>query len=159
MGDHFQEHLHIDKISDRVASGSVLYDQRNMERHYTTRISEHLIYHVFFPPKLPQEACDDDLEQDINTQLINSILETISIYQLNELQRQEQWGRMRKMLESVAHHVGVPFEAEKLREELAELQVGGRYKHVLDQPQAKYSYFYRRFGPSYSSPKCRGARS
>ena len=43
--------------------------------HDTDTILHSVIEHVFMPPKLPQEAPDEDMEQKVNVALCDNLIE------------------------------------------------------------------------------------
>ncbi|KAF8597301.1 hypothetical protein BDV93DRAFT_610484 [Ceratobasidium sp. AG-I] len=94
-----------------------------MERECSSETFQHLVYHVFLPPKLPQEACAGDLERDVDLKLAEFVVETIHLYQQNEPKEREQWDRTYRMMAKIAHQLETPLEPEQLYEDLAELRV------------------------------------
>ncbi|KAF8597292.1 hypothetical protein BDV93DRAFT_596925, partial [Ceratobasidium sp. AG-I] len=95
----------------------------NMEETPSTEVLHNLVYHIFLPPGLPQEAPEEEEEEQINLALVHSVARTIILYRQHDSQRQEQWDRLNLMLTRLARHIEFYNETDQLQRDISEMEV------------------------------------
>jgi hypothetical protein len=94
-----------------------------------TDILRSVIEHVFMPPKLPQEAPDEETERKTNVVLCGSLIEAAQDFlKIIPSSESDLWGRMIKMMELVRDAVEAPWEDDGLQRALSDMALGGTYK-------------------------------
>ncbi|KAG9079842.1 hypothetical protein FRC06_007393, partial [Ceratobasidium sp. 370] len=79
-----------------------------------------VVYHVFLPPKLPQQAPSETDQRQIDYRLVNLVLDTVEEYEKIATGESEQWTRMSRMLTAMARNVESPLE--QLQDDMASMR-------------------------------------
>jgi hypothetical protein len=94
-----------------------------------TDILRSVIEHVFMPPKLPQEAPDEETERNTNLVLCRSLIEAAQDFlKIIPSSESDLWRRMIKMMELVHDAVETPLKDDVLRRALLDMALGGTYR-------------------------------
>lgn len=87
---------------------------------------QHIVYHIFLPPKLPQKASGEDVQRQINLQLVQLVEESVGDYKKFVPSAQEEWNRISRMLSHLGQMVDTPPGADQLRRALLGMATGGQ---------------------------------
>ncbi|KAG9102907.1 hypothetical protein FRC06_000826 [Ceratobasidium sp. 370] len=94
-------------------------------------------YHVFLPPKLPQQAPYDDHKRQVDHRLALLVLDAVERYQALVVNCSEQWARMSAMLSRLAQAVEPSFREVQLGQNMSQMQVGDVLAlHIREQNAA-----------------------
>jgi hypothetical protein len=85
-----------------------------------------VVDHVFMPPMLPQKGPDEEIEQQTNVALCNSLIEVAQEF-LQTIPSSESslWMHMIKMMELTCCTAKSPFKKAGLRRTLSDMVIGG----------------------------------
>ncbi|KAF8602017.1 hypothetical protein BDV93DRAFT_607811 [Ceratobasidium sp. AG-I] len=78
-----------------------------------------VVYHVFMPPKLPQQAPSDTTQRHIDLELIRLTIHAVKNYRTLALRAQEEWDHISKMLLKLALSIGSPQEPDQMQRTLS----------------------------------------
>ena len=96
--------------------------------HGPDSILHSVIEHVFMPPKLPQEAPDEDTEQKVNVALCDNLIEAAQDFIQNVLPSQSPlWTRMIKAMELVRRATTTSFKEADLQRTFSDMALGGAF--------------------------------
>ncbi|KAG8789659.1 hypothetical protein FRC12_013327 [Ceratobasidium sp. 428] len=83
-----------------------------------------VVYHVFLPPQLPQQAPPEDHERQINHRLALLTLEAVDKYQELVTGDSNLWKSMSRMLSQLAQHVKNSVAETQLQHDMSHMQPG-----------------------------------
>ncbi|KAG9125251.1 hypothetical protein FRC07_008397 [Ceratobasidium sp. 392] len=83
-----------------------------------------IAYHVFLPPKLPQQASTEDIERHINHRLASLIVGSINQYRQKFPDATEEWGRMSSVLSKFSQTLEIPLEKHSLGKDMTDMRAG-----------------------------------
>ncbi|KAH7333017.1 hypothetical protein B0J17DRAFT_721862 [Rhizoctonia solani] len=86
-------------------------------------ILQHLIYHVFLPPKLPQEEQKESFQRLVDLEIVHSITEACRQYRA-ETQANSQWDRIELMVKRLSSYVQIPLEKARLATDMKSMNDG-----------------------------------
>ncbi|KAG9127461.1 hypothetical protein FRC07_013522 [Ceratobasidium sp. 392] len=108
-----------------------------MEPLSDTDILLHIVYHVFLPPKLPQEAPDKDSQSQIDQQLANLARDALGRYRKLDPRNTDAWSNVHDMLTRIAEDAGIPLAKNRLEQNMANMKTGDVLAiHVSEQNAA-----------------------
>jgi len=94
--------------------------------HDPNSIFHSVIEHVFMPPKLPQEAPDEDTEQEVNVALCDNLVEAAQDFIQNVPPSQSPlWTCMIKMIQMARRASTASFKEADLQRVFSEMAIGG----------------------------------
>ena len=94
--------------------------------HDPSSILHSVIEHVFMPPKLPQEAPDEDLEQEVNVALCDNFIEAAQDFtQHVPLSQSPLWSSMIKTMQLARHTATATFNEVDLRRIFSDMAIEG----------------------------------
>lgn len=111
-----------------------------MEEAQSIEVLQDIVYHVFLPPKLPQETPDGDRMAQMNLELVYSVLRAIRHYRKHD--QHPQWDRIRRMLSHSADHIAFLLEADKLQRNISEMEVGGKLTDSSARSSTQTNLFF-----------------
>ena len=77
------------------------------------------------PPKLPQQALEDNAQRAVDLELVSSVHKSIEMYKNLGLNPHDQWSRMSQMLSQMAKAIQAPLEVNQLRQDMSSMRNGG----------------------------------
>ena len=85
-----------------------------------------VIEHVFMPPKLPQEAPDEDMEQKVNVALCDNLIEAAQDFiQKIPPSQSPLWTQMIKMMKLARQAATASFKEADLQHVFSNMAIGG----------------------------------
>jgi hypothetical protein len=120
-----------------------------------------VVQHVFMPPKLPQKDPGEQVEQEMNVALCDTLIGAAhDLLQHLPSSETSLWIRMIKMMDLVRRAATVSFKETELKCTLSEMVVGGT---SIQSPIFVFSFgsiiSIRRICHAHSCPKCRPHRA
>ncbi|KAG8732989.1 hypothetical protein FRC11_009494 [Ceratobasidium sp. 423] len=111
-------------------------------------VLEHLAYHVFFPPKLPQEEQREPFQQTVDLAIVRSVKQAGESFGV-ENGTSSQWSRIGLMLQRLYNYVEVPLEKTQLGNDIRNMEPGdvlslyikAQNAGVIIRKQANYTTF------------------
>ncbi|KAF8601977.1 hypothetical protein BDV93DRAFT_545566 [Ceratobasidium sp. AG-I] len=88
-----------------------------------SEVFQHVVYHIFLPPQLPQEAPNDIHERQINLQLVRSIIKSAGEYSGLKPSTKDEWDRVSRMLAHMERFVDIAPSADRLQRTFSEMQL------------------------------------
>ena len=96
-----------------------------------------VVHHIFLPPKLPQQASQDDEQRRIDLDLVRLVAEALSNYRDLEQGPHEPYAQMARTLAQVSKMIEVPLEVSQLQRALSEMETGGWWLAPMAEYYAK----------------------
>jgi hypothetical protein len=88
-----------------------------------------VIDHVFMPPKLPQQAPDEETERKTNVALCDSLIEAAQDFlQIIPSSDSPLWKHMIKMIQLARSAANTPLKMADLQYALSSMALGGTYR-------------------------------
>jgi hypothetical protein len=95
------------------------------------QVLEHAINHVFLPPKLPQEADPESLQDEIHMLMCRVALDVVEQVQENlPVEDPATWGHLQMMLSHLHNTVRNPLDEAQLKDDFVQLPIGGKWRSV-----------------------------
>lgn len=88
-------------------------------------ILKKIVYHIFLPPKIPQEALEDEREQELDTELCHLIVGALAVYRRQGDSDNAEWACVDKMLKNLTQTVNAPSDIGIRLQQLAKMQALG----------------------------------
>ena len=96
--------------------------------HDPDSILHSVIEHVFMPPKLPQEAPDEDMQQKVNVALCENLIEAAQDFIQNVPPSQSPlWTRMIKTIQLACCAATDSFKEVDLQRVFSDMAIGGTF--------------------------------
>ncbi|KAG8739717.1 hypothetical protein FRC10_005236 [Ceratobasidium sp. 414] len=97
----------------------------------------HAIYHVFLPPKIPQEGLSQILHSQVDQRLVQLTLEAIEHYRKLTSHNVVAWNSMHRMLSRLAQNTWTSVAKDKLAQDMASMDTGDVLAlHIREQNAA-----------------------
>jgi hypothetical protein len=94
-----------------------------------------VVEHIFVPPKLPQEAPDEETERKTNITLCNSLMEAAQDFlKIIPFSERPLWMYMVKMIKLAHRAAKAPFEKADLQRVLSDMARGGAHRQLAFYP-------------------------
>ncbi|CAE6431685.1 unnamed protein product, partial [Rhizoctonia solani] len=84
---------------------------------------QHLAYHVFLPPKLPQEEQKEPFQESVDVAIVQSVIQASKNYR-TQTQASSQWTHIELMLRRLRNYVEAPIEKDRLSEDIKSMKPG-----------------------------------
>ncbi|KAG9127629.1 hypothetical protein FRC07_011512 [Ceratobasidium sp. 392] len=108
-----------------------------MEPLSDTDVLLHIVYYVFLPPKLPQEAPNKDSQSQIDQQLANLARDALGRYRKLDLHSTDAWSNVHDMLTRIAEDAGIPLAKNRLEQNMDAMKTGDVLAiHISEQNAA-----------------------
>ncbi|QRW06895.1 kinase-like protein [Ceratobasidium sp. AG-Ba] len=82
------------------------------------------VYHVFLPPKLPQQSPGEEIERQVNHELAALTRTAVEQYRGISGSLSQEWVRMSKTLSTLARHMAIPLDKYTLAEDMGNMKPG-----------------------------------
>ncbi|KAG8693984.1 hypothetical protein FRC11_002519, partial [Ceratobasidium sp. 423] len=92
-----------------------------MTAHMDFSVLQHLAYHIFLPPKLPQEAQKESFQQSVDLAIVNSVTQAAQGFSARS-GANLQWSHIDQMLEQLYKYVKCPLEKDQLYEDIRSMK-------------------------------------
>ena len=84
-----------------------------------------IVYHVFLPPKLPQQAAEEEEEKELDAELCHLIIGALAVYRRQEGPENTEWASIDRMLKNLSQTVKMTIEKGLLAQQMAHMRAGG----------------------------------
>ena len=134
--------------------------QSPVSHHIDSNVLRSVVEHVFMPPKLPQKDPGEQMEQDMNVALCDTLIRAAQDLLQDLPSSVFPLVRMIKMMKLVRRAAMVSFKETELQRTLSEMDVGGT---SIQSPISFFAFgsiiSIRRICHAYSCPKRRSHRA
>lgn len=86
---------------------------------------QNLVNHVFLPPKLPQQAHQDDEQRQIDLELIRSASHSLDNYKDLDPGVLDQYACISRLLSHLSQTLENPLSTDTLQQTMSAMEIGG----------------------------------
>lgn len=86
---------------------------------------QHLAYHVFLPPQLPQYPLEVLADKQVSLKISSSVSSAVQRFKESDPENASQWGHIIHMLECFSHSIEDGLQKDRLSQDITSMTLGG----------------------------------